>query len=471
MLYELTWYDYEKASVDVAYHPDGKSIVLSFESDTADVSVWTISDPRFGVGTEVSLSYQLPTPDDITYGISDLEFSPDGTQLVGASYMYIGVIWDVATAMIIQTYPNALHKIQFNPTGQNLLTWCSQCYMRVLSPQGVLLQEFSLDYLLDATISANGNTILTLDNSNSLNASIQHWDINTGELLQTRMGLDWHPVGETEVAPNSETVATAGRDQVAIYSLTTGERLMTLQTETHYTSYIAYSPDGRYLVNSGNGDTSQLTFWDATTGQLLNQFQVNHGALAFSPDSRRLAIGGETVQIWDVESQAVVMRLEEFDNGVYYLAYSPDGRVIATADGAVIRLWDSQTGASLGILAGENQDSIIALAFSPNSTHLVSSSWDGVTVVWDMTTYTPTRLSTIDGVRIYGLAYSLDGKIIFAGWSIGPIFVLDAETGTELLRLEGHREAFNGIGFNSDGTRLITGSYDGTIRLWGIPSS
>jgi len=467
LLYESAWS--EKSILDMAYHPDGNSIALTFESDTADVSLWTISDPNFGVGTEVTHSQQLPIPDGVIYSIGDLEFSPDGSRLLGSNYYNNGVIWDVASASVLQIYSNGLPNIDVNPVYETILTWCAWCdYTRILSFQGDALHELTIPKMVGATFSADGNTLLTLDSEDSLNTRVQHWDVNTGQLLQTRMGQDWYSVSDMYLSPDGEKVIVLSGNKIVVYSVNTGERLMTIQPNSniYVFGYISMSPDGRLVAYSDH--QSNLIFLDAQTGETMQQFTQDYGTMAFSPDSRRLLLGGETVRVWDIEAQAVIMTLGDNDNTIYQLAYSPDGRLIATVDGSLIRIFDAQTGVQLHVLQ-DHSDNITKVIFSPDSTQMVSNGWDGKTLIWDTTTYTSTQLTELDGFRFYKMAYSPDGQLLFVGWSVGPIFVLDAHTGAQLHELVGHRAELSGMTMTPDNTRLVTSSYDGTIRVWGLP--
>jgi WD40 repeat protein len=112
--------------------------------------------------------------------------------------------------------------------------------------------------------------------------------------------------------------------------------------------------------------------------------------VAFSPDGRRLATGGEknTVIIRDVQSFVELQTLRgEHSGEVYSVAFSPveDGRLIATAgEDSAVKIWNSHSGELIHSFRGHT-GLVSSLAFSPDGSRLVSGSRDTTVKVWDMT--------------------------------------------------------------------------------------
>ena len=135
-----------------------------------------------------------------------------------------------------------------------------------------------------------------------------------------------------------------------------------------------FSPDGaRVAVSVATTSSGRVILWDATTGRVAAQVTGHAGPvirLAFSPDGRRIATVSHdrTAKVWDAANGREIRTLGTHADRVNGVAFSPDGRRLATAcrDGT-IKLWDAATGAELTTMHG-HRGSVIGVAFSPDRT-------------------------------------------------------------------------------------------------------
>ncbi|HKV83550.1 MAG TPA: WD40 repeat domain-containing protein [Ktedonobacterales bacterium] len=158
-------------------------------------------------------------------------------------------------------------------------------------------------------------------------------------------------------------------------------------------------------------------------------------------------------------------------NAVDALAWSPDGRWIASgAWDNTVQLWDAATGTQRLLFSGHS-DHVISVAWSPDGRLLASASDDGTAKIWDaqtgavITTYTGHG-----GSSVWSVAWSPDGSLIASGGRDNTAQVWNPKTGQQLHLLSGHSDAVRSVCWSPDGSRLATASYDHTARVWDVAS-
>jgi len=148
---------------------------------------------------------------------------------------------------------------------------------------------------------------------------------------------------------------------------------------------------------------------------------------------------------------------------VYSVAWSPDGRVLASSSSdKTVHLWEVQTGQQLRILTGHS-DFVTSVAWSPDGRVLASSSSDKTICLWDTQTWQPLRTLTGHRWIVYSVGWSPDGSILVSCSADQRIYLWSPHQ-TNIL--EGHTEAVISVSYSFDGSILASKSGDGTVRIW-----
>jgi WD40 repeat protein len=186
---------------------------------------------------------------------------------------------------------------------------------------------------------------------------------------------------------------------------------------------VALRPDGKVLVS---GSHAAIRLWDAATGQPLKAVSDGRGAelARFSPDGKRL-VTAQPAQLRDAATGQPVGQPLQRRWPLSALAFSRDGRLLATADGRLgantqpegdVRLWDAATGAPRDDPLP--QPLVTALEFSPDGKLLAAGSWGG-TRLWDAERGKPVGGLLAQHGQIQAVAFSPDGKTLLTA-SNGP---------------------------------------------------
>ncbi len=191
-------------------------------------------------------------------------------------------------------------------------------------------------------------------------------------------------------------------------------------------------------------------------------------SLAYSPDGKQLATSRNgAVDIWDTGGQRLRELKAPAAGLVLAVAFSPDGKWLATgsSDG-VARTWDAATGRELLAFRGHSA-AVTGVAISPDGAQLASGSLDGTVKVWE--TASGRNLFTLVGQseQFRCIAFSPDGKRLAMGSSDRTVKVWDAG-GKRSLALRGHSQGVRCLAFSADGKWLATGSDDATVMIWDL---
>jgi len=296
------------------------------------------------------------------------------------------------------------------------------------------------------------------------------------------------------VSPDGRRVASGSVDgTIRVWDVETGAEVRCLTGHGSGVRCVAYSSDGRYIA-SGSADKT-VRLWEAESGAEHVCLRGHWGAVngvAFSADCSLVVSGSftetrrswmprncgydRTLRVWRVADGKEMKALRARD--VSDLSLSPDGSRIATASGKSVDVWDAGRGRRLCSLEGHTE-AVVAVAYSPDGKWIASGSWDKMVRIWDTDRRAEALRLEGHGDRVNSVVFSADGRHVLSGSDDQSVHVWDVRNGRLLAALGVHQRSQGGTPFSAaravaytPGRPQVVCAYqDRMIRIWNPEST
>lgn len=391
-----------------------------------------------------------------------IRFTPDRRFAIAVGEGSAIGVWSVQTGKLTRVIQQTGGSLDLSPNG-SIIALASGANVKLLDFQtGTLIRTLpgsGTQGVVD--FSPDGTSVVAGD----LNGNIRVWRVNDG--LQI-LSFAAHAQGVTQVEfnPSGTIIGSASSNgSAALWNAQTGLPIASLIGHTDYVSSLAFAPDGT-RVATGSWDQTLRT-WHVPSGAPIATLPIGQDvyALAFHPTSDRLAVGTyQQISERNGTSLAVIRDLLDFSREVGVVTFSPDSSFVAAGSyDNKVSLFDCATGALIRQIP--TGASVFAQDISPDGTKIAVATNDQQVKIFRISdgallgSYAP-------GWYAYAVAWSPDGQIVADGNLTNEVHLRRASDQVLLATLNGHTDTVTSLAYTPDGTKLLSGSEDGTVRVW-----
>lgn len=415
--------------------------------------------------------------------------NPNGSRIAACCYDGTAWVWDGATGAPLNkvdlgrnTIPLAL---SFTQDGDRLLVaGATTVHLWHLSEnrveEVVRFPDYPFDQIYCVAFLPDGQRYLL----ERLESGLKLMDIGTSVPLRS-YDTDGSQISALAAFPNENRFLAGGwAGSLHLFDVDESRSLSDYRPHGAYIYQISITPDGAaYTAASADGSASVYRPAGPIKGRLLreNGYAIGFCKL-FDGGTRAVTSDGDyTLRIWESQTGLVERELGLSDPVIKHFAVSLQGDKIATGAGTWqtangvptyknfdLQYWHIAERRRIRSSVG-HKDSVMAMAFSPDGTRLITGSMDTTARIWDVASGKSLFLVKEHTQAVTDVGFSTDGTLYFTASLDGKVIVWDRETSQPLQTIvpEGSLATAS---FSTSGTQVVTGTTNGRVAVWDAPS-